>query len=344
MKFSVGYQLPGEEGERFADIVRDYAQHIAEVYFPWADQPSGRAALNVRRGYVDWKAQQDMETELCEIRRMGIGLNLLFNSNCYGGMALSEHLEHQVASVVEHVAETCGSLDSVTTTSLAVANTLKRHFPKVKVRASVNMRIGTEHAMEYVAHLFDEYCIQRELNRDIAEIRELRRWADGNGKKLSILANSGCLSHCSGQTFHDNLVAHEQEIDETRNTAGWSPILCQHFLKDRRNLVHILRGTWIRPEDMGRYEGIMELVKLATRMHPRPRMVIAAYSNRRYSGNLLDLLEPGHSAAFADLWIDNDAFPPDWFEHSSERSRLHGACPRCDEIFKEVLKESGQED
>ncbi len=344
MKFSIGYQLPGEGGERFSDVVREYSPQIAEVYFPWADQPSGRAALNVRRGYVDWKAQEEMEAELREICGMGVRLNLLFNASCYGGRAISEHLEHQVASVIEHLSEILGRLDGVTTASLAVANTMKRHFPDVKVRASVNMRIGTVHAMEYVGHLFDEYCVQREMNRDIEKIRELRRWADANGKGISILANSGCLRHCSGQTFHDNLVAHEQEVDETRNTSGWSPILCRHVVGAAGGRHHVLRATWIRPEDIGRYEGVIDLVKLATRMHERPRMVVAAYANRRFHGNLLNLFEPSHTAAFDGCWIDNDAFPTDWFEHTSECVRRDGECARCNEILKTVLKESGPEE
>ena len=43
----------------------------------------------------------------------------------------------------------------------------------------------------------------------------LKAWADANGKSLHFLVNSGCMNYCSGQSFHDNLVAHEAEIAET---------------------------------------------------------------------------------------------------------------------------------
>ena len=32
-------------------------------------------------------------------------------------------------------------------------------------------------------------------------------------KKLYLLANSGCLNDCPSHVFHDNLVAHEMEVD-----------------------------------------------------------------------------------------------------------------------------------
>ena len=68
MKFAVGYQLPGEDDEPMVEIIADYAEHIAEVYFPWADMPSGRAPLASRRGYTDWTAQRELERDLVRLR------------------------------------------------------------------------------------------------------------------------------------------------------------------------------------------------------------------------------------------------------------------------------------
>ena len=50
MKFAIGYQLadPDEGPESIVDLVADYREHVAEVYFPWAFLPSGRAALTAR--------------------------------------------------------------------------------------------------------------------------------------------------------------------------------------------------------------------------------------------------------------------------------------------------------
>jgi collagenase-like PrtC family protease len=337
MKFSVGYQLADEGEEPFAEMVKDYLPHVAEVYFPWADLPSGRAALAVRRGYTDWNAQRRMEEDLLVLRRMGAKLDLLLNANCYGGLAASRHLQNQVASVLEHLGGLVGGVDAVTTASLAVARTVKQFFGKTEVRASVNMRIGTVHGMRYVADLFDGYCVQREFNRDLAHLAELKEWAGANRKRIHLLANSGCLAFCSGQTFHDNMVAHEKEIDETLNVPGWTPHVCWNLLKDRANWPAVLQATWIRPEDLHHYEGLFDVVKLATRMHANPRLVVAAYARGGHGGNLLDLLEPGFGPAFAPCFLDNTRFPADWFQRTSTCGRRCHKCDYCAKTLEQVL-------
>ena len=90
MKYAVGYKLLSPEGDSMFDIVRDYKDYVKEVYFPWVGISSGRAAFGVRRGAADWDAQSVLETDLKEFREMGIGLDLLFNSNCYGRRAVCD--------------------------------------------------------------------------------------------------------------------------------------------------------------------------------------------------------------------------------------------------------------
>jgi hypothetical protein len=89
--------------------------------------------------------------------------------------------------------------------------------------------------MQYLSELYDSFYVQREFNRDLDYIRELLEWTRANNKGLYMLANSGCLVHCSPQTFHDNLVAHEQEICETVNVENWTPYACWNYYKDKAN-------------------------------------------------------------------------------------------------------------
>jgi collagenase-like PrtC family protease len=337
MKYAVGYQLAGASGERFVDLVRDYREHLDEVYFPWVHGPSGRASLSESRGLTDWSAQANLEADLVALRQMGLRLNLLLNANCYGGKAVSRYLENQVGSLLTHLHDQVGGVDTVTTASLAVARTVRHHFPAIDVRASANLRIGTAQAMQYVAGLFTSFCVQRDVQRSLVAVGALRRWADAHGKRLFLLANSGCLRNCPGQTFHDNLVAHEVEIDETANIPGWTPHVCWHLYGQRQNWPAVLQSTWIRPEDVPRYEGLVDGIKLATRMHANPRLVIQAYSSGRYRGNLLDLFEPGFGPAFAPFILDSTALPADWFEHTSSCSGACVECSYCANVLAEVL-------
>ncbi len=336
MKYAIGYRLPSASDESTTDIVRDYREHIAEVYFPWVGMASGRAALGTRRGAVDWTAQQTLERDLGSLRDMGVRLDLLLNANCYGGRAVSEHLQNEVGSLLDYLAARGLGPDIVTTASLAIARTVKRYFPTVEVRASVNMRIESPEAMSYVSGLFDSFYARRDSQRNLAYVRSLADWCGENDTRLYLLANSGCLYQCPGQTFHDNMVAHDAEIDETKNIAGWTPHVCWNLFRKPENRAAILRATWIRPEDVHHYEGLVPQMKLATRLHERPRLVVKAYAEQRYEGNLLDLFEPGHGQLFAPDIIDNTRFPGDWFETVSSCSRACHACAYCSSVYERV--------
>ncbi len=337
MRFSVGYQLSGPDQEPFADVVRDYRRRVAEVYFAWPDMASGRAPLAVQRGYTDWTARPRLEADLRAFREMGLGLNLLFNSNCYDGRAVSRWLHRRAVSVLDYLDALIGGVEVVTTTSPFLARAVKAHAPDVEVRASVNMRIDTPQAMEYVADLFDSYYLRREHNRDLEYVRRMKRWAEARGKGLHVLVNSGCLAFCSGQTFHDNLVAHEQEVDETDNMPDWLPHTCWRYIRDRRHWPALLQASWVRPEDLHHYEDLFDQVKLATRMHDRPRMVLHAYCEGQHRGNLLDLFEPGYSPALAPHVIANDRFPEDWFPRTATCGRRCETCDYCAEVLEKVL-------
>lgn len=337
MKFAVGFQLYDVGEEPFSSIVQAYRDSISEVFFPWQDFATGRSPVATRHGFTDWTAQARTEEELKKIKAMGIKLDLLFNGNCYGQYAISEKLANSVCSVIAHLEEIDCGVDIITTASPAIAHTVKKHFPKIEVRASVNMKIGTVKGMQYLSDLFDSFHVQRDYNRNIPHLKMLKEWADQNGKKLIMLANSGCFRDCSGQIFHDNLVAHESEVCEVENIKDFTPYVCWRALKDRKNWPMLLQNTWVRPEDLHHYEGIFDTVKLATRMHTHPGMVIDAYVRRKYYGNTLDLFEPGFGRAIAPYVMDNSAFPKDWFEKTTNCDKQCHKCGYCEGVLKKLL-------
>ena len=337
MKYAVGYQLSEENEQDFVEIVENYRSSISEVYFPWLDNATGRGALAQSQGYFDWAVLEKLTADLKTIKRMGIKLDLLFNGNCYGDGAMSVSLANRVASVLDYLKEHGCEADIITTASPYIAHVVQKNYPDIEVRASVNMRIGTIKGMEYMAHLFDSFYIQRDYNRDFERIKRLKAWADDNNKSLYLLANSGCMRFCSGQTFHDNMVAHNSGIENCLNLTGFSPHACWNFLKKKENWVSILQNTWIRPEDICHYEPYFSTIKLATRMHRLPALVIDSYVRGRYFGNLLDLFEPGFGPLLAPYVIDNSRFPADWFTHTAACNKNCETCSYCSKVLKQVL-------
>ena len=198
------------------------------------------------------------------------------------------------------------------------------------------MRMNREGAADVPAAL-------RELSALERRIAELKQWCDANGKKLYLLANSGCLNFCSAHQFHDNLVSHEQEIRAMDNAYNFRGI-CHDYLARKEKQIHYLRDTnFIRPEDLPLYEPFFDVAKLATRSSRDPVRILEAYLNGSYHGNLMDLMEPDHAEAFYPAILENSRIPAEFGEHVLNCPKNCGQCTYCEEIFSKakVILESG---
>ena len=331
---AAGYQHFAD-GAPFAEIALRHPS-VKEVYFPWVGEPSGRPRLGYEEEDDADELAAALRRDLTRLRAAGVRLDLLLNANCYGEEAMSVALETRIAGILEQLSSWGCRPEICTTASPFVARTLKKLFPEIEVRASVNMRLTTLQAFRYLAPLFDSYYIGRDVQRSLETVKRFSGWCHDNGKKLCMLANSGCLRNCPWQTFHDNMIAHSDAAMKTENVKGWNPHLCWTLYKDRKNFAEILKATWVRPEDMHHYEGLVDVVKLATRQHATPDMVISAYERGSFEGNLLDLFEPGFSPAFYPEFLDNTAFPTDWFERTSACACECAGCGYCERVWNLV--------
>lgn len=337
MKFSVGYKLP-DEFDSVYSICSDYKDSISNVYFSYGNNASGRSPLGAA---TDEAYIRDLQAEeLQEIKKLGISLTLLYNANCYGDRAISKSFTDGVLKEVYDLKEKL-DIDRITTTSPMLAQWIKKEFKDdIGVYASVNMRIGTVAAMEQLAEDFDGFYVQKEVNRNLDEIAKLKAYADAAGKKLCILANSGCLAHCAFQTFHDNLVAHEAGIAKQENVSSGFPAPCWrylHGLGQTEALSKVLGANWIRPEEVYLYEPYFDEMKLATRMHQRMRMVVSAYIRGKYFGNLMDLTEPSYSTLFQGIVLDNTKMPTDYAAHMTHCTHNCATCGYCKRILDQII-------
>ena len=329
VKFSIGYQLT--KTTDFLQAIIANKENVYEVYFAWDGFANGRNTTYIADEFSEWDAAQRKMSDLQALSQNGIPLNLLFNATCYGAESLSKPFFERIGNTVDFAQSTFGAV-SVTTTSPLIGKFIKENFPGTEVRASVNMSIGTREGMDYVAPYFDSFYLKRELNRDFAAIRDLKKWCAENGKELFALANSGCLNHCSAHVFHDNLVSHENEIRKMDNGYVFSGI-CKEYLSQPEKLESLLDITsFIRPEDTGLYEGIFPALKLATRVSNNPVRILKAYIEKKsYSGSILDLLEPNHTNTLYPYLLDNSKITKEVTRDKLIYSGIESALVRLEE-------------
>jgi hypothetical protein len=329
MKFAAGYQCIAV-GELFSELIKDYLPAVGEVYFSYPGIASGRPESDCLPDKIE-----QTEYELSAIRQMGVALDLLINGNCYGRYAVSEKFERQILTTIDHLGKNGLMPEIVTTTTPFAAASVKKYFPEIEVRASVNMRIDSTTAMEYLSDKFDSFYIRRDLQRDLETVERFSVWCRNNGKKLCMLANSGCLRNCPYQTFHDNLVSHDEEIREIRNVRDFQPHLCWERYQEKENAADFLRSSWIRPEDVRHYASLIDVVKLATRNTSSVRMILGAYTSEHFDGNLFDLTEPCFSSLFAPAVLDNRLLDNVELPGLCGTNCTH--CGKCEAVLKQAM-------
>jgi len=327
-KLAVGHFLNAP----FREACAKHLGRIRETFFAWPGVLSCRPA-------PEWTAElrAQMTGDLRWARANGIELDALFNCNCYGEKAISQELADFVGRTMREMDAEGLLPETVTTTSPFVATILRRDFPQVKIRWSVNQRVHGSVGFECVDELFDSFYASREHHRDLAYLRTLADWAKAHGKTIGLQANSGCLRQCPFQTFHDNLHGHGRIAQSKVGEAfGFSVFRCKTNY-ERGNYEDFLRATWIRPEDMVRYEPYVDIVKIATRRHPDPVKVLEAYATNTYDGNLADLMDPAHAfpKSFDNGRLGRSALWPEVLSCPDANNCRH--CGRCTRLLEEVF-------
>lgn len=337
MRFSIGYQLP-DELDSTPELCEDFSDCISDCFFSFGNEPSGRAPLGKECEREDIERLQ-LE-ELSQIKGMGKHLTLLLNASCYGEASASVGLKDRVLSLTDRLKREL-DIDAVTTASPFIAQCLKEHFKnELEIRASVNMRVGSVSAMRQLSRDFDGFYIRKELNRRLDRIEALKSWADENGKKLYMLANSGCIHECAFQSFHDNIIAHQQYTARGDELNLGYPAPCHGYLKSLGlvgGVAEFLAAGFVRPEEIYLYENYFSEVKLATRMHSRPRAVLAAYCRGKFKGNLLDLTEPSYSHLFRGWVLDNTKISEAWVKAAYSCDHNCTACGACERAAASAL-------
>ena len=334
-KFAFGYFFGQRAGYSFRELAEEYAPFLREVCFPW---PGLLSARELDGDPVELRKQLVDDLRFC--RSKGMLLDLLADATCYGEKAFKFAQREEYLGHLKAMADAGVAPEIVTSVSPYISSITKIFSAGIERRASVNAKLFSTLAMEYISSKFDSLCIGRDVQRDLPTMKAFAVWANKNGKKLCMTVNSACLRFCPWQRFHETLCSHHfaHALPELKRVS-MPPTLCAGVLADK-NYEEILRGSWIRPEDLHRYEPYVSVVNLAALEAPRPDLILRAYTSGSFDGDLLLLLDRDYASQLAPMIFDNKAFPPEWSE-----GKIAGLCAadcthcgKCADTLKRVLK------
>lgn len=182
-----------------------------------------------------------------------------------------------------------------------------------------------------------DLMVDRSLNRDLAKLEELVIYVRGISKetKVTLLANEGCLNHCSLKQTHDAIISYINIGHDIRGLEKLDRVGCQEYFLN--NPSQILTSPFIRPEDLSVYSELCDVIKLSGRTlsSANKTKILKAYISRAYDGNLLDLLE-AQAGNKGNIFIDNKSLRSDFINTVTKCDKACYKCNFCYNIFNEV--------
>jgi len=148
--------------------------------------------------------------------------------------------------------------------------------------------------------------------------------------RLELLANEGCLLHCPYKLAHDGHIALvNMGFTSEYGFAVNRDLGCSRAYFSRP--AELLKSPFIRPEDLGLYEGLVDGFKLCgrTRQIEELMRTVEAYLAGEFSGNLLELMDSMDGLA-GRLRLDNRALPADFGRTVASCDKNCPACGYCD--------------
>ena len=225
-------------------------------------------------------------------RSVGFGFNYLLNAACLGNRDITRKGQRELERLLDWVSEV-----GATTVTVAAPNLLrlvKTRFPHLRVRISVFAGVDRVRKAQMWEELGADCIVLDSLlvNRELESLRQIRKHISCD---LELLANNSCLQGCALSPTHMNALAHASKSWDANKGffIDWCFLKCTEM--KLRDPVNYIRSEWIRPEDLHIYEELgFDRFKLVERDIPTAIMVkrVKAYAERRYDGNLLDLVQP----------------------------------------------------
>lgn len=344
MRFSVPF-LPDEA---YAGVLARNAAHLASCYFslhlPVArdarvraqtveterlsgllaavDVPEKLALLNARfhepAAYFDRDLLRDLASRLARLRTEAGLTGVVFADASF------------LLALADEAPDLCAELSAVPSVNL---------FPDSvpAVRALVEFVSGTPFRAP-VKITLDRSLNRRpeELGRVAAACRELVP-----GMAVEVLANEGCLPRCPFKLCHDSQVALSntglvsERTREVNRRFGCMRVLAAEPWR-------LFSSPFIRPEDVGAYEGAADVVKLCGRTLGPEFLArcLDAYVSGKSPANLLDLMDSMDWLARV-VHVESGRLPEDFLARMAACPGDCSRCGTCRDLYRAAARESG---
>lgn len=240
-------------------------------------------------------SKSKFEEHVAYTRKNGIGFNYILNASCLNNQEITRTGQKEIRKLLDWMSKI--DVTATTVSNPYLLRLIKESHPHFRIRVSVFAGVDHLRKAKYWEDIgADVICLDSlTVNREFKTLKHIRK---GLSCELELLVNNNCLQSCALSPTHMNLLAHSSQSKHENSGFVVDHCIMECSKIKAKEPVNYIRSDWIRPEDIHHYESIgIEHFKLVERNLPTELMSmrVKAYHERRYEGNLINLIQPyGH--------------------------------------------------
>jgi collagenase-like PrtC family protease len=220
----------------------------------------------------------------------GIGFNYLFNASAMENTEFTREGQRKMEQLLEWV-DGIG-VDSVTVANAFFLRLVKKRHPRLRVRVSAHRFTDSPRKVRFWVDNGADCVVVNEvsIHREFDVLRAMQQAA--GEVELQLIVNNWCRQDCAIAGNHAVALSTASRSGGKGFPLDYCSLVCNELRL--REPVNYLRANWIRPEDLHLYEEMgYHNFKIVERNTPTQILLdrVKAYSERRYDGNLLDLVQ-----------------------------------------------------
>jgi len=240
--------------------------------------------------YLPEVSREALARHVARTHEHGIAFNYLLNASAMGNLEFTREGQRRIEELLEWL-DGIG-VDSVTVAGVYFLRLVKRRHPRLKVRVSSHRFTDTPRKVRFWVDNGADYIVVSEVNihREFKVLEAMQRAA--GGVELQLIVNNWCRQDCAIAGNHAVGLNAASQSHSKGFPLDYCSIVCNELRL--REPVNYLRANWIRPEDLHHYEALgYHNFKIVERNTPTQILLerVRAYADRRYDGNLLDLVQ-----------------------------------------------------
>ncbi|MBK6847078.1 MAG: U32 family peptidase [Proteobacteria bacterium] len=225
------------------------------------------------------------------VHERGIEFNYLLNASAMDNREFTREGQRQMDELLAWLDEI--GVDAVTVATVYLLRLIKRRHPRLRARVSSHRFTDNARKVRFWAEEGADTVVVSEVNihRELKVLEAMQQAADGK-VALSLIVNNWCRQDCAIAGNHAVTLSSASQRKSKGYPLDYCSVRCNNIRLNEP--VNYVRANWIRPEDLHVYEALgFHNFKIVERNTPTPVLLtrVKAYAERRYDGNLLDLVQ-----------------------------------------------------